>query len=882
MLSPRQLLRRARLLTHGRRVDRDIDEEMRFHLEMEVADGVRRGLAVEEAHRRARLAFGGVERFREEGREARGVALVRDLGGDLRYGARLLRRAPLFTLVIVAILALGIGANTAIFSVVHAVLLRPLPFPDTESLVSVWSGGHSRAEFVAVRDRARTLQGVATYLPSFGVSVGGEGEPLRQVGALVSAEFFAVLGVPPVRGRYFVTGEDRPGAEPVVVLGHALWRDRFAADPTVIGTRVEIDGVRRTVIGVAPADFSFPSRDTRLWIPLSIDPANAGPHWGAYGHHLIGRLGPGVTTEQAREELQRLASDLRQENPVWTPGPEYTNGIQVRDLRTHLVEESRLLLLLLLGAVGLVLLLACANVANLLLLRGTMRERELAVRATLGAGRGRLVRQLLAETLLLALVGGAAGLALAVAATGFLTSLLPATMPRLDEVRLGVPALLFAFGVTLATCLVTGLMPARRLGRSAPGVGAAGAAALPSLGARAATRSGTNLFQMRTTNALVSLQIAIGVVLAVGAALLGRSLDRLLAVDPGFQTDGLMVGMVSPPRALYQEREAQRRLVNELLPRLHASPGVTGAAITTQLPFDQTNHVMAMWIDGWTTDPNKLELFEVRRVSPAFFRVMGIGVRRGRVFDENDRETAQPVAVISERAARRFWPDRNALDGRLRFPWPGWMSVVGVVADVRNNDLRADALPTLYLPYDQSPELPVWVILRTPLEAQARASLRGALASVAPNVPVSDEQRLDGLVERSVAAPRSATLMLLSFGALALLLGSVGTYGLVAYRTQWRRHEIAVRRAVGANRSAVVRLVLQDGLKLAAIGIAVGLGAALALSRFVRGMLFGVGAVDPLSFIVAPLVLATTALVACLIPALRAARVDPNAVLRGE
>jgi putative ABC transport system permease protein len=883
MLTPAAVLRRLRTLLRGRIVDDEMDEEMRFHLEMEAADGMRRGLPPDEARRRAALAFGGVERFREEGRDARGVRLIRELGGDLRYAARLLRRAPLFTTVVVVVLALGIGANTAIFSVVYTVLLRPLPFPDTESLVSVWSGGHSRAEFVAVRERVRGLAGVASYMPSFGVSVGGDGEPLRQVGALVSAEFFSVLGVQPLHGRFFRAGEDAPGTEAVVVLGHALWRDRFSADPGVVGRVVEIDGVRRGIVGIAPPGFSFPSRDTRLWIPLPIEPGKPGPHWGAYGHHLIGRLSPDATPDQVRDELGRLAEALRLENPVWRPGPEYGQGIVVRDLRAQLVEESRLLLMILLAAVGLILLLACANVANLLVLRGTMRERELAIRATLGAGTGRLVRQLLAESLLIAVVGGALGLALAGLGTGVLTSLLPSTMPRLEEVRLGATTIGFALGATLLTCVAIGLLPARRLSRA--GTARRGEprangtlATITSIGGR----GGLNPAQQRTTSALVSLQIAIGVVLAVGAALLGRSLGRLLAVDPGFATTHVAVARLSPPRARYAAADAQRQLVDAVLPRISAMPGITGAAITTQLPFDQTSDLMAMWIDGWTSDPNKLDLFEVRRVSPDFFRVMGISLRRGRVFDEGDRDGAEPVAVISETGARKFWGDRDAVGGRLRYPWPGWMSVVGVVADVRNNDLRTDALPTLYVPFAQGPQLPVWVVMRTPQAPAAQAALRAAAAAVAPDVPVSDEQTLDALVGRSVAAPRSATLMLLAFGGLALILGSVGTYGLVAYRVESRRRELAVRRAVGADQRAVIGLILRDGLRLAAIGIVAGLALAFGLSRLARGLLFGIGAADPVSFIIAPLLLGATALIACVIPAIRATRVDPNAVLRGD
>lgn len=871
MLTPLQLLRRVGALLRGRALDADMDEEVRFHLHMEEKDGLRRGLTPEESRRQARLAFGGVERFREEARDARGARVIRDFGADLRYAARLLRRTPVFTAVAVTTLGLGIGANTAIFSIVNAVILRPLPFPDTQSLVSVWSGAHSRAEFAGVRERTRTLSSVTAYQRGFGVSVGGEGEPLREVSALVGAEFFQVLGVTPAMGRFFRVGENEVGSEPVVVLAHTLWRDRFAADPDIVGQPVEIDGVSRTVVGVAPSDLSFPTRDTQLWIPLPMDPGSSGMHWGAYGYQLIGRLKPGVSTEQVRADVVRIAEALRTENPHWRPdSTTYLQGITVRDLHTQLVQDSRLLLFLLLSAVGLVLLLACANVANLLMLRGAARGRELAIRATLGAGGNRLARQLLAESMLLAAIGAASGVALATAGTGVLTRLLPAVTPRLDEVSVDGQALLFTMVLALVTGLGFGVLPARRAGTGV------------NISALAGARSGAGLGQRRLASALVSLQIAIAVVLAVGAGLLGRSFTHLLEVDPGFAVEQVSAARISPPRARYAEPDARRELAADVTRRLQATPGITAGALTSQLPFDQTSDGMAMWIDGWTVDPNRLDMFEMRYVTPDFFRTMGITLERGRAFNDADRADGRQVAIVSETAARRFWPGRDAVGGQVRRPWPGWLSVVGVVADVKNNDLRAEGLPALYVPYVQAPQFPVWAVVRAADPAAAQRAIRDAVAGAAPDVPVSDEQTLARLVERSVAAPRSASVMFLSFGALALLLGSVGTYGLVAYRVEARRREIAVRMAVGADHSRLIRLVLRDGLRLTVIGIAVGLVAAFGLSRLVRGLLFGIAPTDPLSFTIAPLLLGLTAIVACMIPALRATRVDPIAMLRRD
>lgn len=886
MITLRGLVRRLAAVVRGRETDRDIDAELSFHLEMEAADHERGGLPPDEARRRARHAFGGVERFREEGRDARGVGPARDLAGDLRFGLRILRRSPVFTTVAVGTLALGIGANSAIFSVVNAVLLQPLPFPDTKSLVSVWDGGHSIAEYTYIRDRSRTLESVATYFPKYGVSLSGTEEPMHLTSAQVSASFFDVLRSRPMRGRFFTKGEDGPGADRVVVISHALWRDRFGSDPDIIGRPIEIDGLSRQVVGVTPPGFAFPTSETRLWLPLLIDPTGArctstspprcletavGSSWGGYGHHIIGRLKDGVTTAQARADVYRIGEELQRENPIWRPSmPEYLAGLKVSDLRNRLVQDSQRLLYVLLGAVGLVLAMACANVANLLVVRGAARTREMSIRAAIGAGPGRLSRQLFIEHLLLAGLGGAAGLVLAIVAVPVLVSLLPATTPRLDEVRLDGWVVAFTVLATGLTALLSGIAPARRL---------AGTSGLQAIGN---SRAGVGTPHRRLAAALVSAQIAIGVMLAIGAGLLVRSLARIMDVDPGFATEQVVTAQVNPPRAL-AVAERQRELVRQIVERLAAAPGVSSAAVTTQLPFDQTNHGMAMWIDGWTTDPNRLELFELRKVTPDFFRTMGIPLRQGRMFTDADRADGAPVAIVSETAARRFWSGRQAIGGQLRFPWPGWMSVVGVVADVRNNDLKEAELPALYVPFDQNPEVPFAVAVRaTGDPAVALGTIRTVMRDVASDTPLSRERTMSALVGDSVLGARAAAVLLLGFGTLALLLGSIGTYGLVAHGVEARQQEFAVRMAIGARAGSVLRLVLRDGARLAAVGVAIGVAAALALTGLMRGLLFEVAPTDPVTFTAAPLLLALTAMLACAIPAWRATRVDPNAALRRE
>jgi predicted permease len=864
-----------------------MDAEMSVHLEMEAADQQRSGITREEAVRRARHSFGGVQRFREEGRDARGVGGARDLLGDLRFGLRILRRSPVFTIVAVGTLALGIGANSAIFSVVNAVLLRPLPFPDTRSLVSVWDGGHSIAEFTYLRDRSRTLQSVATYFPRSGVSLSGVDDPVRLTSAQVSAGFFDVLRINPMRGRFFNRGEDGPGADRVAVISHSLWRDRFGSDPNIIGRPIEIDGLSRQVVGVTPPGFTFPDAETRIWIPLLIDPTGAsctssppprcvesavGYSWGAYGHQVIGRLKDGVTREQARSDVYRIGEELQRENPVWRPQmPEYLANVKVSDLRFRLVQDSQRLLWVLLGAVGLVLAMACANVANLLVVRGAARTREMSIRAAIGAGPGRLSRQLFLEHLLLAALGGAAGLLIAIVGVPLLVSLLPSSTPRLDEVRLDGWVVAFTVLVTSLTALLSGIAPARRLAHT-EGLQAIGSA-----------RTGAGAPHRRLAGILVSAQIAIGVMLAIGAGLLVRSLTRIMDVDPGFETEQVVTAQADPPHARYAGPERQRDLVRRTVERLAASPGVTAAAVTPQLPFDQTNHGMAMWIDGFTTDPNKLELFELRKVTPGFFKALAIPLRQGRYFTEDDKADGLPVAIISETAAKQYWANRQVIGGQLRFPWPGWMSVVGVAADVRNNDLKESELPAVYVPYDQAPELPFAITVRaTGDPAATTALIRRVMLDVAKDTPLSRERTLSALVGDSALGARAAAVLLLGFGGLALLLGSIGTYGLVAYGVETRQREFAVRMAVGAGAGNVMRLVLRDGARLAAWGVAIGLAGAFALAGTMRGLLFQVAPNDPVTFTAAPLLLAVTAMVACAIPAWRATRVDPNSTLRRE
>ena len=800
-----------------------------------------------------------------------------ELTQDLRYAARTLRRTPTFTLIAVLTLALGIGANTAIFSAVYGVLLRSLPYAHPESLVSVWDGGRSLAEFTRVRDQNRTLERVASYMDRIGFSLSGSGEPARLVGAAASADLFSVLGVSPALGRGFSQGEDLPGNGAVVVLSDALWRSRFGADPTILGRRLDLDGIPRTVIGVMPPGFWFPRRETQLWVPTVLDEGKPGWFWGTYGFFLVGRLRSGSTRDQARADVRGIAERLRIENPVWRPSETYYfNGLDVIPLERRIVQsDSRRLLLVLLGAVGMVLLIACANVANLLIARGAARERELSLRTALGAGRARLVRQLVTESVVLAAAGGLAGLGLAFAGVRALVGLLPPDTPRLSDVSLSGWVLAFTVGLSLCAGVAFGLVPALRLSR--PDL----AGALSEGG----SRGGSSLRHRRVAGALVAAEIALGVVLAVGAGLLLKSFARIVAVDPGFRTEQVVTARISPPKARWSKPEQQHLFYRQLLDRLQASPAIADAGITNQAPFEATNEVMAMWVDGYTTDPNQLEVMSLRAVTPGFFRALGIPLIKGRGLEIGDGADAPAVALVDQATAERYWRGRDPVGGRIHYPWPGWLTIVGVVGTATNNDLTDQPAPTVYVPFEQKPLGPsdmTVVAHATGQPAAALSAIRVGVRELAFDVPVSDERTMTERIRDSVARPRFATALLLAFGALALVLGAVGTYGLMAYNTQRRTRELAVRMALGAEGRHVLLTVVREGAILAATGLALGVGLALLLTRFLRGMLFDVSATDPLTFALAVGVLGGAALLASYLPARRATRLDPMIAIRGE
>lgn len=865
-------LRGVRRWLRRRSVEKDIADEMRAHVEMEAADRLRSGDSPKEARRRALVAFGGVDRYHEAGRDALGLRMWTDLESDVRYGLRALARTPAYAWVAALTLALGIGGNTAMFSVVDAVALRALAYPEPSALVSVWDNAwHPDANYEAIRDRARSYEALGAYQANVGFNLSGDGEALRVQGARFSAGVFEALGVEPALGRVFTAENEEIGQAGVIVLSDALFRGRFGGDASMIGRPVEVDGTIRTVIGVMPPGFRFPDASARMWAPITPNQANQGAYWGNYYMRLIARLRTGADAGSAAAEVRSIARELRQENPVWTPVETYGQDATVVPLRESIVGDSRPMLLVLLGAVGLVLLVASANVANLALARGAARGRELAVRAAIGAGRGRLFRQLLTESVLLGVLGGALGIVLAIVAVRMLSANLPAGIPRADEIVVNARVLLFTAGITLITALLFGVAPALRGSR------ASHAEALRE-GGRGAGGTRAN---RRFASILVASEIALAVVLITGAALLLQSFWRLRAVDPGFRTSDIFTVQVHPPQARYAEPNAHQNFYRELLERVDALPGVREAALANHVPFDGFAEQIAMWLDGYTTDPNNLTVVNARSITPDYVDVVGISLVQGRGFTDADRLGSAPVALIDEAMAAAYWAGRDPIGGRIRYPWGGdWITVVGVVGNARDESLEGDFSPTFYVPFAQRSAQAVLVIASSSPPGTLLREVRSAVSAIDASVPVSDAQMLSERVSGAVSSPRFTAALLIAFATMALLLGAIGIYGLVAYSVSLRLREFGVRMALGATRRSVTIDVIRSSLLLTIAGIVPGLLLALGLTRLIQGLLFGIAASDPLTFAIVPVILGAVALMACTIPARRAARVAPMTVMR--
>ena len=867
-------------LFHRARIEHDLDQEVRNYIDLLTSDKVNHGMNRAEARREALLELGGVEQVKEQVRDVRAGHLLENLWQDLRYGTRTLARNPGWTLVAVLSLALGIGANTAMFGIVNVVLLRPLPYPEADRLVRV-TGYYPKGAMQVLAFHSRTME-IAGYSPNEEFNLTGLGEALHLRGTPASANLFSLLGSQAAMGRVFALGEDMPGRDRVVILSHALWRDKFSSDASVIGRVITLDGVSRQIVGVMPAAFDFPSPETQFWIPLNMDPRDREAFWGKGFMPLIGRLHPGATIAQARNELRPLVS-LAITMFSFPMARNWNADATVLPLHEDLVRDVRGKLLLLASAVGFVLLIACANVAGLLLSRSVTRAKEIAVRASLGASRGRIVRQLLTESVVLALAGGILGLALAFGFLAVLKSVLADQTTDLRSVGLDWQVLAFVSSLAILSGLVSGLAPALSASRANL------MNVIKTGGQRAQGAAG-----IRLRTCFVATEVALTVVLVVGAGLLIKSLWRLSQVNPGFRADKVLTVRVTPNRSFADDRPACIALYDELLRRAREISGVSDVGAANALPMGDEVPGIVVDFEGHPRKPGETlaPLPWAGAVTPEYFRIMRIPLLAGRVFTEADGAKAPLVVLVSASTARQFWPGENPVGKHIKAVWDQqWRTVVGVVADVRQFDLSGN-IPSwlngsIYMPYPQAADLtekiPVamYLLLKTGDESgRVAAEIRELVRAINPNVPVSAVRAMESVVSASTTQPRSIAWLFISFGMAALILAAIGIFGVVSFSATQRTYEIGVRVALGAPRTSVFGMVLGQGLRLVAAGLAVGVAASLILSRLLMSLLYGVAATDPLTFLAVTVLLIATAAMAGYLPARRASRVDPLKALR--
>jgi predicted permease len=800
---------------------------------------------------------------------------------DLRFALRALRRSPGFTAVAVLTLALGIGANTAIFSVVDAVLLRPLPFAESDRLVRLFTVSrlsdhdvYSPANFRDARTLNHTLAEVS-FFDGGSFTLTGRGEPTQLQGVRVGQNFFQVLRARPALGRVFRAEENQPGQNRVVVLSHSLWQQRFGGDPAIVGRTISLNRLPYEVVGVMPAGFSYPEGQ-EAWVPEEYDGRfMSEDSRGGYYMDVFGRLKPGVTVEQAARDVHAIGERLKVEHPETNAG----FGMTVTSMREATVGDVRGALLILLGAVGLVLLIACANVANLMLARATARDTEMAVRAALGANRHRLVRQLLTESVLLAALGGAAGLLLAVWGTRLLVSFHPEGVPRLMEVRVDGVVMVFTAGVAVLTGLLFGLLPATQMTRT-PLASTLREGGRSGLGTRGSARA---------RSILVVAEIALAVMLLTGAGLLIRSFVGLQSVDPGFRPEQVLTWRLNLPQVSYESDASRLAFYDRLLDRLRGQPGVESAAAVTSTPMSGATMVLGVVVEGQPpAEPGEMPTADVLVATPEYLSTMGIPVVRGRAFTAADRAGAPPVVMLNEAAARRLFPGEDPIGRRLSLTWTRDSvdvggEVVGITPDVRQHSLDGEARPTIYVSYAQAPMSRMDMVVRSRLPlGSLTAGIKREVRALDANLPIDELQPLEQVVEQSISQPRFYMTLLSIFAAVALALAAIGIFGVVSYTVRQRRREIGIRMALGAEPARVLRMVIGGAVGLAAVGVGLGVAGALAGTRLMAGLLFGVGATDPTTFIGVSALLLGIAALSSYLPARSAVRVDPNVALRAD
>jgi predicted permease len=883
----RAVASRTRTWFSPRQVDQEFEHELEAHLEMLTNENLRGGMSPDEAKRVARLRLGGLTQLKETNRELRGLPMLETFLQDTRYAFRMLRKNPGFTAVAVLTLALGIGANTAIFSVVYAVLLKPLPYTSPEQLFTAFQAntqqgiaetGCSYLNFEEWRAQNHVFSEMAGNV-AHQLTLTGHGEPTVVNTSVVTPEFFALLDVKPVAGRIFFPQDGKQGAPPVVLVSDDLWRGRFAADPKIIGTSINLDQRPFTVIGIIPAAFRTPFFTTKqeVWIPLVQDPvfSTRMPQRGSHLLPVIGRLKPGVSVAQAQAEMDaisgRLAGEFPAENNGWT--------VRLVPLQKEIVGDVRTGLLVLLGAVGLVLLIACANIANLLLTRATSRSKEIAVRTALGARRARIIRQLLSETAVLGLLGGAVGIALAYWGVKALSSLLPSSLPQMNPIRVDYFVLGFALFLSGIASVAFGLVPA---------MFAANADIQNTL--REGARSGESRNRLRARSFLAAGEMAIAMVLLVAAGLLLRSFSKLMSVSPGFDVQHIVKADISLPQFQYSKPQQWTTFSDELLARIQSDPGLQDSAIAVPRPIADLRVTLPFDIVG--SPPISASAAASRTtsyvsISPGYFHVMSIPLLSGRLFDQRDIVSSPSVTIISKAMAQRYFPNQDPLGKQITFgfpPGPGAMrEIVGIVGDVRDDSLGQDPRPMVYVPYAQAPFWGANVVVKSTLSpSSVAATIRQEVQKIDKDLPVTDVAMMPDIIEASVAQPRFRTFLLGLFGAMALVLAATGIFGVISYSVSRRTNEIGIRVALGASRGTILRMVLGETLGLTLVGMAFGVPGALAASRLVGHMLFNVSANDPATFVAVAFGLAAVAIVAGYIPARRAMLVDPMVALRHE
>lgn len=800
---------------------------------------------------------------------------------DVRFGLRQLRKSLGFAAVATFTLALGIGANTAIFSLVSGILLRPLPYPRSSELVSV-TGTYPKGAFVAMREQVHTMD-VAAYAEGHEFNLTHVGEPVRLTGTAVSAELFSVLGVRPELGSVFGQGDDAPGRDSYVILSHDLWQQRFSADPSIVGRSIELEGGSRQVAGVMPANFHFPSPRTQIWVPLHNDPQNVPTYWAGDFMPIIGRLHPGVSMQQAAAEIRLFQSYAFALFP-WTMPASWNADVTVEGLRSGLVGDVRTKLLLLLGAVALVLLIACANVANLVLSRAAARDKEMGIRTALGAAPRRLARQLLTESVLLSALGAILGFGLASAGLAALKSVLPADTPRLLDVHLDWRVLIFTGGLAILTGLAFGLAPALQSSRSAP---------VSSL--NAGGRGTAVSVSRRLRGALAIAEVGFSVMLVIAAGLMIRSFWALSHVNPGFRPEQIVTARVTPDESFCEDPQRCVAFYHDLEDRVRTSPGVRDAALVNTMPLGGRVAKRSFEIEGFTTasQPESQPLLWLDVVSPDYFRLMGISLITGRWFTDADEAGGPPVVVVSAATAKRFWPNGDAVGRQVRFvKETTWRTVVGVVADVRAYDLQRSEPSfmkgTAYVPYTSEATLEdgrlpaeMNVVVRTSTNDPGTTNfLRRTLVASIPNVPIGEFKTMDTMVSDAASSSASTTLLFSIFAGVAFVLGIVGIYGVLSFLVTRRTREMGIRMALGAQRRDVLFMVIKEGAQFAFIGIALGIVGAFLAGRLLATQLYGISPVDLITYITVAATVAIVSMAACCIPARRAMQVDPMKALR--